>query len=926
MKTLLIPMPLRATLAKLQQLSLGAALLGLLATAADAQSLSVQLKGSMIEQIQSNGALVPSADLRWGLSSGPVRETSRSGTIRNADSRNLESYFTRLATPGTWEVALGPWAPGAGPAADFFVFEVGGNDTVQIRARFQGGTLGTPISVGPWVQTGVVCASGDNEGQRVHGLEFHFEDLKRSNGSPVGPQDQVVAIQVLSNDVDGAAFLIRDPGANAGSDGAGNNWVSPSQPRVAKPMEVSYFGPWLSETGESPNPFLDYRLTVRFDGPGGQSLTVPGFFDADARTGDVGNVWTVRFLPPAKGAWTATASMRRGPGVALQSAPGAGTAVTSIDGQQTNFSVKDIDPNEGGFYRVGTLMDVGRHHRKFEHGPFYLKAGINGPENFLAARAIDDITKTQGIGNLHSFATHRADWNPGDPLLRPGNGDEDGKGVIGALNYLSSKGVNSLFLLVMNLGGDGRDVYPFLGPKKRSFEKLHYDTSRLRQWNVIFEHAQRVGISLSLVMNETEVANELWLDNGTLGTERRLFYREMIARFGHHPAIRWNLCEETDFNAATLSSFAQWITDLDAYEHPISLHNRPDDLAVFQSVLNDPNIDAASLQFSLNAAEDQIEELRTLSEQAGRPWLIDADEMNPWPTGLTDNNADDIRKRVLYDALFSGGGVEFYLGWHSLPLGGDLSIENFRTRDEMWGYVGHARAFIEAELPFWEMTPDDDLLRNENTSYGQGQVFAKDDQVYAVYLPDASSSGELNLGSSSGRFEQLWFNPRTGQYAGAPITINTSGGWLSLGSPPNQPGEDWVVLVRRHAPLSARTSSGSVSAGDYQQIYFHPGAAFAQRGYILFSSLSGATDGFVLGGLDVPINFDRWTRAGLIDSQGVVFQNQIGYLNQAGAAGVSIYLNPAVTSGLIGMTMYHCAVTRNPYDYVSNVITLQILP
>ena len=77
---------------------------------------------------------------------------------------------------------------------------------------------------------------------------------------------------------------------------------------------------------------------------------------------------------------------------------------------------------------------------------------------------------------------------------------------------------------------------------------------------------------------------------------------------------------------------------------------------------------------------------------------------------------------------------------------------------------------------------------------------------------------------------------------------------------------------------------------------------------------------------DVPINFDRWTRAGLIDTQGMVFQNQIGVLNQAGAAGIGVRLNPAFTSGLIGQTMYHCAVTRNPYDFVSNVITLQILP
>ena len=145
-----------------------------------------------------------------------------------------------------------------------------------------------------------------------------------------------------------------------------------------------------------------------------------------ARTGPTPSGASGRnFSSGGAGRWTATATMRSGAGVALQSAPGAGSPVTTIDGQQISFDVRAIDPSEGGFFRKGTLIDAGRHHRKFEHGPFYLKAGINGPENFLALRALDDITKTQGVGNLHSFPDHRADWNPGDPVLRPGNGDED---------------------------------------------------------------------------------------------------------------------------------------------------------------------------------------------------------------------------------------------------------------------------------------------------------------------------------------------------------------------------------------------------------------------------------------------------------------------------------------------------------------------
>jgi len=44
--------------------------------------------------------------------------------------------------------------------------------------------------------------------------------------------------------------------------------------------------------------------------------------------------------------------------------------------------------------------------------------------------------------------------------------------------------------------------------------------------------------------SEAEEPNKRELDDGELGTERMLYYRELIARFGHHLALQWNLCEE----------------------------------------------------------------------------------------------------------------------------------------------------------------------------------------------------------------------------------------------------------------------------------------------------------------------------------------------------------------------------------------------
>ena len=51
-------------------------------------------------------------------------------------------------------------------------------------------------------------------------------------------------------------------------------------------------------------------------------------------------------------------------------------------------------------------------------------------------------------------------------------------------------------------------------------------------------------------LSETETGNENLHDDGELGRERMLFYREMIARFGHHLAVFWNIGEENDYGAS----------------------------------------------------------------------------------------------------------------------------------------------------------------------------------------------------------------------------------------------------------------------------------------------------------------------------------------------------------------------------------------
>lgn len=95
------------------------------------------------------------------------------------------------------------------------------------------------------------------------------------------------------------------PSAAFADDGANGDTVDVAGTlKKWHPITVSFTGPYASETDVSPNPFLDYRLQVKFTGPSGQTYNVPGFFDGNGSGGSAGDLWRVRFSPDEAGTWS----------------------------------------------------------------------------------------------------------------------------------------------------------------------------------------------------------------------------------------------------------------------------------------------------------------------------------------------------------------------------------------------------------------------------------------------------------------------------------------------------------------------------------------------------------------------------------------------------------------------------------------------
>jgi len=555
-------------------------------------------------------------------------------------------------------------------------------------------------------------------------------------------------------------------------------------------VTIDFSGPEVSETDEV-IPFSDYRLQVTFS-KGDVSYSVPGYFAADGDAGGTsatsGSVWRVHFAPDSPGQWTFSAAFTTGTNVAIN---GGGSPVSPINGLSGQFSISNSNKSGRDFRGKGRLLYVGERYLRFSgSGEYFLKIGADAPETFLA---YEDFDGTPGP-NLKSWSAHVQDWNSGDPTWKSGKG----KGMIGALNYLAEEGQNAFSFLTMNINGDGKNVWPYVD--NSTFDR--FDCSKLDQWEIIFEHADKMGLYLHFKTQETE--NDQLLNNGALGRERKLYYRELIARFSHHLALNWNLGEENTQTTQQRKDMAQFFFDEDPYHNHVVLHTYPGQ----QSSVYDPLLGTASKLTGVSVQTDAGNVHRDTrkwvidSENAGVPWVVANDEQGSANVGVkpdagfegvASDNHDDIRHTVLWGNFLAGGaGVEYYFGY-GFPQS-DLTCENYRSRDKMWDYNRYGHAFMTGQVPFWNMENRNDLIGN-NTNSNDRYCLAEVGKYYLIYLP-AGGTTNLDLGNSNMQFYVRWFDPRNGGNLLTGSVASVSGpGTKSVGTAPNSSDKDWVVWV-----------------------------------------------------------------------------------------------------------------------------------
>lgn len=576
-------------------------------------------------------------------------------------------------------------------------------------------------------------------------------------------------------------------------------------------VTLSFSGPETSETA-SDNPFLNYRLSVEFKHAETQ-YTIRGFYATDgnaSETGaDKGNIWKVRFTPDRIGKWNYSAVLHHQDSIALEDDLTKGVQI-DIPDSEGHFIVTESDKDGTDFRANGRLRASKGYYQFQDSKKYWIKGGANSPENLLAYIDFDDTYRIQASSEdgeasttdeIHAYEPHLKDWKTGDPSWKNGKG----KSLIGALNYLSSKGMNSVYFLVMNILGDGKDVWPYINPD----DFTRFDVSKLDQWEIVFQHMQSKGIMLHVVLQETE--NETMLDRGDTGPLRQLYFRELIARYGHHLGLTWNLGEENGpapwttvaQNDKQRKDMARFLKETDPYQHPVLLHTHSEDphrSEILNDILGFKYLDGLSLQQAEREhAGEIVETWKTKAREAGNDWLITMDEIGKWHTAALPDNEDinhnTNRRFTLWGTLLSGSaGIEWYFG--AKHPHNDLTSEDWRQRDRLWELTNYAKEFFQDNLPYWEMYPEHRLI-NSKGAY----CLQKKGEVYAIYLPKVQRN-TIDLTGVVGEFSVQWYDPLNGGALQTGSVETIQGGKLkNLGNPPvrtiHSDQQDWVCLVKK---------------------------------------------------------------------------------------------------------------------------------
>lgn len=461
------------------------------------------------------------------------------------------------------------------------------------------------------------------------------------------------------------------------------------------PVDISF-----ESTEPYPNPFQNLDVSATFVGPGGTTLTIPGFFNG-------GNTWIVRFSPTKIGKWIYTSSSND-----AQLNHKTGTVTCIVNTQAHVHGRLGVDESY-------------RHHFKYEDGTRFFLMGCEIDWLALIDMQDADLTKTKQIIDMYTaqgFNTVLMNAYAYDTRWRGGKTEDEDWGP--------------------------PLLHPWPGPHdNHDFSRL--DSAYWNHYDKVIEYLFKKGMVAYIYF---KVYNKLvhWPAKGSKNDE--LYFSHIVARYQAYPNIIWCFAKESYYEPdhAYIHKMLDLITEKDTYQRLRTTHDdngRGDDYA-FDGTLGD------NLDFYTDQTQRDVYN-NSLTDYLQKEWPVS--NMEPGYQGGNDGTssyqgdnltAEELVKRM-YEVVMAGAYGAYYYTWHAWDV--------VRTGEEPknLNYYKYLTDFF-TRTKWYELVPDDNLITgNEN------HCLAKAGSEYIVYLGNGGST-TLTIDDAGEPLQGTWMNVFTG--------------------------------------------------------------------------------------------------------------------------------------------------------------------
>ena len=525
---------------------------------------------------------------------------------------------------------------------------------------------------------------------------------------------------------------------------------------VWRPVEFAF-----TAEAEYERPWLDVELSAVFQGPGGATYRIHGFWDGE-------RTWRIRFAPTAPGAWT----------------------------YQTACNVADpgLAPRQGSFTAVPAAGENALH----RHGGF-LRASEDG--RYLTH---SDGTPFFWLGDTWWFCP--SDLVPWEGSTRP-DCDSMYRTLVDRRRQQGFSVLQMAFLGPMNRS---RGVNSFMTLR----QEQTLDVSYWQQVDRYIDYANEAGMIPVIGM-----AFHVGMDANSL-EDWQFLWRYVIARYGAH-AVSWLICGEYNHDGGDppgrvekTMALGAYIKERDPYRRAMTVH--PWWYGGDQrQAWTEPWYDFIMLQ-GAHTGHGNVPPTTIYQEawnhRPTRPVLESECNYEGIYAGdpAREHTAGDVR-RAAYHAIQAGSFGYTYGAhglWYPTQNAEDLTFSDWGTPMVWWealerpgaSQMEHLRRCYES-VDWWKLVPRPGAVEFAGAVRDATRPLAKSeaDAVYVVWFPQGSGAQatallQLTDPAAGGTFAARWFNPRDGHTTHlAPLPATA--GRCPLPARPDE--EDWILILRR---------------------------------------------------------------------------------------------------------------------------------